>query len=71
MHDGIQNRSSLNQKCIIPIFIVVQVALGRETKDLSASISDARSRDGAQLTTAIDFGTDLSREAAVETRDAH
>jgi len=59
--------------CIIPIFIVVQVALGRETKNLSASISDARSslRTGAQLTTAIDLRTSLSQEATVENRDAH
>lgn len=54
----------------MPIFIVVQVALGRGTKDLNASISGARSRnDGVQFTSVVHFQTGVSQEVTVESRN--
>ncbi len=51
----------------MPIFIVVQVALGKGTKDLNASVSEARSgSEGVQFTSALHFQTSVSQEARVE-----
>ncbi|KAF9451584.1 hypothetical protein P691DRAFT_723845 [Macrolepiota fuliginosa MF-IS2] len=50
--------------CIMPIFIVVHVALGREVKDVDTSVSLARSRNQeVQLSTAIHFRTSPSRDS--------
>lgn len=49
--------------CIMPIFLVVHVALGRGTQNLEMSISAARSND-VQLSSALHFRTSISTGVA-------